>query len=255
MPFGLGVGQVVALVRETRGFEGALPQISVSGEGASELALTLTTGGDAGAVTVGSDPGNAVVAIRLIDGEPSAAEIAILRKISRSEMGLIVVRRGEGHVPYVLPGDIIDTDDIDSEGNLPMRDLLKSIARHAGDDGPALAARLPILRAEVGRRLIAATAFANAVIGASTKMQTAQLPVLSFAQSRMVLMLGLSRGDVLPRDPKHLALAAGPAVAACVGMGFGARTLVRRLPVNGRLVRAGVAYAGTRMLGEARLRL
>ena len=255
MPFGLGIGQVVALVRETRGFEGALPQISVSGEGASELALTLTTGGDAGAVTVGSDPGNAVVAIRLIDGEPSAAEIAILRKISRSEMGLIVVRRGEGHVPYVLPGDIIDTDDIDSEGNLPMRDLLKSIARHAGDDGPALAARLPILRAEVGRRLIAATAFANAVIGASTKMQTAQLPVLSFAQSRMVLMLGLSRGDVLPRDPKHLALAAGPAVAACVGMGFGARTLVRRLPVNGRLVRAGVAYAGTRMLGEARLRL
>lgn len=255
MPFGLGVGQVVALVRETRGFEGALPQISVSGEGASELALSLTTGGDAGAVTVGSDPGNAVVAIRLIDGEPSAAEIAILRKISRSEMGLIVVRRGEGHVPYVLPGDIIDTDDIDSEGNLPMRDLLKSIARHAGDDGPALAARLPILRAEVGRRLIAATAFANAVIGASTKMQTAQMPVLSFAQSRMVLMLGLSRGDVLPRDPKHLALAAGPAVAACVGMGFGARTLVRRLPVNGRLVRAGVAYAGTRVLGEARLRL
>ena len=255
MPFGLGVGQVVALVRETRGFEGALPQISVSGEGSSELALALTTGGDAGAVTVGSDPGSAVVAIRLIDGEPSAAEIAILRKISRSEMGLIVVRRGEGHVPYVLPGDIIDTDDIDSEGNLPMRDLLKSIARHAGDDGPALAARLPILRAEVGRRLIAATAFANAVIGASTKMQTAQLPVLSFAQSRMVLMLGLSRGDVLPRDPKHLALAAGPAVAACVGMGFGARTLVRRLPVNGRLVRAGVAYAGTRVLGEARLRL
>ena len=255
MPFGLGVGQVVALVRETRGFEGALPQISVSGEGASELALTLTTGGDAGAVTVGSDPGNAVVAIRLIDGEPSAAEIAILRKISRSEMGLIVVRRGEGHVPYVLPGDIIDTDDIDSEGNLPMRDLLKSIARHAGDDGPALATRLPILRAEVGRRLIAATAFANAVIGASTKMQTAQMPVLSFAQSRMVLMLGLSRGDVLPRDPKHLALAAGPAVAACIGVGFGARTLVRRLPVNGRLVRAGVAYAGTRVLGEARLRL
>jgi uncharacterized protein (DUF697 family) len=136
-----------------------------------------------------------------------------------------------------------------------MRDLLRSIARHAADDGPALAARLPILRTEVARRLIASTAFANAVIGASTKMQTAQMPVLSFAQSRMVLMLGLSRGDVLPRDPKQLALAAGPAVAACVGMGFGARTLVRRLPVNGRLVRAGVAYAGTRVLGEARLRL
>jgi uncharacterized protein (DUF697 family) len=249
MPFGLGVGQVVALVRETRGFEGALPQISVSGEGASELALALSTGGDAGAVLVGSDPGDAVVAIRLIDGEASAAEIAILRRIARSEMGLIVVHRGEGHVPYVLPGDIIDT-----EAEVPMRDLLRSIARHAADNGPALAARLPILRAEVARRLIHSTAFANAVIGASTKMQTAQMPVLTFAQSRMVLMLGLSRGDVLPRDPQQLALAAGPAVAACIGVGFGARTLVRRLPVNGRLVRAGVAYAGTRVLGEARLR-
>ena len=70
----------------------------------------------------------------------------------------------------------------------------------------------------------------------------------------MVLLLGLGRGDVLPHDPPQLALTAGPAVAACVGMGFGARTLVRRLPVNGRLVRAGVAYAGTRLLGEARLR-
>ena len=108
MPFGLGIGQVVALVRETRGFEGALPQISVSGEGASELALALSTGGDAGAVIVGSDPGQAVVAIRLIDGEASAAEIAILRRISRSEIGLIVVHRGDGHVPYVLPGDIIE---------------------------------------------------------------------------------------------------------------------------------------------------
>ena len=249
MPFGLGIGQVVALVRETRGFEGAHPQISVSGEGASELALTLSTGGDAGAVIVGSDPGNAVVAIRLIDGEATAAEVAILRRISRSEMGLIVVHRGEGHVPYVLPGDIIDAG-----SEVPIRDLLRSIARHAADDGPALAARLPILRTEVARRLIASTAFANAVIAASTKMQQAQMPVLTFAQSRMVLMLGLSRGDVLPRDPQQLALAAGPAVAGCIGLGFGARALVRRLPVNGRFVRAGVAYAGTRVLGEARLR-
>jgi hypothetical protein len=249
MPFGLGVGQVVALVRETRGFEGAHPQISVSGEGASELALTLSTGGDAGAVIVGSDPGNAVVAIRLIDGEATTAEVAILRRISRSEMGLIVVHRGQGHVPYVLPGDIIDAG-----AEVPMRDLLRSIARHAADDGPALAARLPILRTEVARRLIASTAFANAVIAGSTKMQKAQMPVLTFAQSRMVLMLGLSRGDVLPRDPQRLALAAGPAVAGCIGVGLGARALVRRLPVNGRFVRAGVAYAGTRVLGEARLR-
>jgi len=250
MPFGLGVGQVVSLVRETRGFEDALPQISVSGEGASELALALSAGGDAGAVVVGSDPLQAVVAIRLIDGEPSAAENAVLRRISRTETGLIVVHRGRGHVPYVLPTDLLEAG-----AELPMHDLLRAVANHAANDGPALAARLPILRPAVARRLIHSTAFANAVIAASTKMEPAQMPALTFAQSRMVLMLGLSRGNVLPRDPQQLARAAGPAVAGCVAMGFGARELVRRLPVGGRLVRAGVAYAGTRMLGEARLRL
>ncbi len=249
MPLGVGVGQVVALIRETRGFEGALPQISVSGEGASELALALSAGGDAGAVIVGPEPFGAVVAIRLIDGDASASETAILRRITRTETGLIVLHRGEGYVPYALPGDILE-----AVAELPMDALLTAIAQHAADNGPALASRLPILRSVVARRLIASTAFANAVVASSNTMQRAQMPVLTFAQSRMMLMLGLSRGDVLPHDPQQLTLAAGPAVTSCVAMGLGARALVRRLPVSGRLVRAGVAYAGTRVLGEARLR-
>ena len=36
-----------------------------------------------------------------------------------------------------------------------MRELAEAIARHAADDGPALAARLPVLRPAVARRLIA----------------------------------------------------------------------------------------------------
>ena len=79
-----------------------------------------------------------------------------------------------------------------------------------------------------------------------------QLPLLSMAQSRMLLMLDACRGEVLPRDPRGVATVAGPRVAASVGLGFAARTLVRRLPVQGRIVRAGVAYAGTRALGETR---
>ena len=39
MPFGLGLGEVIALVRETRRLETATAQISVSGPGAHELAL------------------------------------------------------------------------------------------------------------------------------------------------------------------------------------------------------------------------
>jgi hypothetical protein len=249
MPFGVGIGQVIGVLREARGAEGAPAQIAVSGEGASELALALAAGGDAGAVTVGSDPSQAVVAIRLIVGEPTDGEIAALRRLSRTDTALLVVQRGEGQVPYVLPGDVLEAG-----AAAPIDEVVTAIARLAGDSGPALAARLPVLRPAVARRLIATTALANAAVAASTKLQQAQLPVLTLAQSRMLLMLGLSRGEILPRDPQQLALVAGPVVASCVGMGLGARALVRRLPVSGRLVRAGVAYAGTRVLGEARLR-
>ena len=89
----------------------------------------------------------------------------------------------------------------------------------------------------------------------SNKAAGPQLPLLSMAQSRMLLMLDACRGEVIPRDPQGVATVAGPRVAASVGLGFAARTLVRRLPVQGRIVRAGVAYAGTRALGETRVRL
>jgi hypothetical protein len=71
----------------------------------------------------------------------------------------------------------------------------------------------------------------------------------------MLLLLGLSRGEVMPREPKALALAAGPAMLPPVAVGLGARELVRRLPFGGPVIRAAVAYAGTRALGAARLRL
>jgi uncharacterized protein (DUF697 family) len=111
------------------------------------------------------------------------------------------------------------------------------------------------LRPAVTRRLIGVTALTNAALAASPRLDRAHLPLLALAQSRMLLLLGLSRGDVLPRDPQKLAVAAAPAVVGSLGVGLVARALVRRLPNRGPLVRAVVAYAGTRALGAARLRL
>jgi uncharacterized protein (DUF697 family) len=250
VPLGVGIGQVVGLVREMRGLEGATSSIAVAGEGAGELAAALSAGGDASAVRVGGDPSRAVVAIRLLDGTPSTAEAAILRELSRAGVGVIVVQRGSGRVPSVLPGDVLDV----GAGEVPLPTLVTAIARAAGGDGPALAGRLPVLRPAVARRLITTTALANAAVAASSKLQKAQLPVLTLAQTRMLLLLGVSRGESLPHDPQQLALATGPEIAGCIGMGFGARALVRRLPVGGPVVRALVAYAGTAGLGAARLR-
>jgi len=251
VPLGIGIGQVVGLIREARQLEGSSARIAVSGAGAEELAAALALGGDRGALSVGGDPLGAVLAIRLVDGEPSAAETAVLRRISRAGTPLLVVQRGGAvRIPHVLPGDVLD-----AEAELPVADVVAAIARVAGEQAPALAARLPTLRAAVARRLIGTTSLANAAVAASPWMKQAQFPVLTIAQSRMLLLLGRSRGDVLPRDPQALALAAGPAVAGAVGVGLGARALVRGLPFGGPLVRAAVAYAGTRLLGAARLRL
>ena len=253
MPFGIGIGQVVGLVRETRGLEELRAQITVSGAGAAELAAALAAGGDPTAVLVDGDPLRAAVAIRLVECEPSAAETAVLRRVSRAGTPLIVVRRGgSGHVPHVLPDDVLD---VDIDADLPVAVLATAIARAASDSAPALAARLPLLRPAVARRLITTTSLANAWVAASPWLKQAHLPLLTFAQSRMLLQLGRSRGDVLPRDPKELVVAAGPVFAASLAMGFGARALVRRSPVRGPLVGAAVAYAGTRALGAARLTL
>ncbi len=104
------------------------------------------------------------------------------------------------------------------------------------------------------RRLISTTAVLNAAVAASPAKQ-AQFPALTLAQGRMLLLLGIARGEVLPRDPKQLAIASGPSLAAPVGVGLATRALVRRLPVRGPLVRAAIAYAATHGLGTARSRL
>ena len=247
MPFGIGIGAVIGLVRETRDLDESSAPLTVSGPGARELADALAAGGDPSAVAVDGDPLRAAVAIRLVDGDPSEAETSVLRRISRAAIPVIVVRRhGGGHIPHVLSRDVLE-----SGVDLPVAAVVTAIAHAASDAAPSLAARLPVLRPAVSRQLVTMTALTNAAIAGSPFERKAHLPLLTLAQSRMVLQLGRSRGDVLPRDPKALAVAVGPAIVGSLAMGLGARALVRRSPVQGPVVRAAIAYAGTRVLGAA----
>jgi hypothetical protein len=248
-PLGIGLGQVVALVRETRMIESTPEHLSVAGPGAGELAAALAVGGDASAVVVNGDPAAAAVAIRIVSGPVSAEERALLRRAVRAGTPLLVVRHGADPVPYAFSHDVLDGDD------LPLETLAAAIARLAPDAAPALAARLPVLRSAVERRLIDVTSWGNALIAASSRGGVAQLPLLSIAQSRMLLLLGTGRGHRLPSDPKAIASVAGPPILASIAVGLAARELVRRAPVGGPAVRAAVAFAGTRALGAARLRL
>ena len=247
MPAGIGIGQIVGLVREVRGFEGTAPRITISGPGAEELATSLAADGDRGAITVDGDLAIAAIALRLIEGDPTEAERAILRRFGKGRTPVIVGRRGGSErIPHILADDVVD---VHEEWDIGA--IAAAIARAAGADGPSLAARLPVLRAPVSRRLIATTAFANAALAASSRLAQPQLPLLALAQARMLLLLGITRGETLPRDPQGLLRAAGPFFVAALGTGIGARACVRRLPFAGSMVRAGVAYGGTRALGTA----
>lgn len=247
-PLGIGLGQVVALVRETRMIESSPEHVSIAGPGARELAVALAAGGDASAVLVDGDPGAAAVAIRIVSGPVMPGERALLRRAVRAGRPILVVRHGADPVPYAFPHDVLDGDD------LPIETLATAIARLAPDAAPALAARLPVLRGAVERRLIDVTSWGNALIAASSGSGAPQLPLLTIAQSRMLLLLGTGRGQKLPADPKAIASVAGPPIVASIAVGLAARELVRRAPVGGPVVRAAVAYAGTRALGAARRR-
>ena len=250
MPVGIGIGQALGLVREVRGSEGALPRIAISGSGAAGLATALAAGGDPGAVVVTEAAVGQTVTVRLVEGDPTPDEREVLRRLAREQTPVIVVRRGgSSRIPHVLADGIVD-----GGATLDIEAIAAAIARSAIGEGPSLAARLPVLRPAVSRRLIATTAVANAALAASSRLAQPQLPLLALAQARMLLLLGVARGETLPRDPQGLALAAGPSLVAALGTGLGARACVRRLPFGGPVVRALVAYGATRALGTTLLR-
>lgn len=253
MPAGVGVGRLLALVRETRSLEQRAAAISVWGPGAAELAGGLVAGGDASAVRVGPQQPRAAATVLLL-ATPGQEEQEAMRHAARSGAPLVVVRvRGfAGPVQYALPSDVIDAGEDDALLGRVV-DVLAAALR--GDDAVALAGRLPVLREAVERRVIRRTSLANAAIAAAPWLQEAHLPLLSLAQARMLLGLGVAEGSALPHDPQRLAAAAGAPLGGALVAGLGLRALYRRLPVGGPLAAALVAYTGTRALGEVRTRI
>ena len=154
VPFGIGIGQVSrARPRDARTEETRRPGSLSRASAPRELAAVLAAGGDPGAVSVDGDPSQAAVAIRIVEGDPSSAESTVLRRLSRAGLPLVVVRRGgAARIPYVPAGNVLETGE-----RLPVAELAAAIARVADDNAPALAARLPVLRGAVTRRLVGTT--------------------------------------------------------------------------------------------------
>ena len=147
MPLGVGIGQVVGLVRETRALEDATPWIAVAGDGAAELAAALAAGGDAGGRprrrrSRRRRPSRSGCST----ATPSAAEAAVLRRLSRA--GARRDRR-PARERAASRTSFPATSSRSRRPRCRSHALVAAIARAAGDDGPALAARLPVLRPAV----------------------------------------------------------------------------------------------------------
>jgi uncharacterized protein (DUF697 family) len=239
----LGPLALVSLVREVRRGSGDQRPLAVAG--ARELlpiiARQLREGGDPAAVVEGRVESAAVLVW------VGAPDEDALRAANRAGVPIVAVTDAD-EVPYVLATDLVR---VPPGRGFPVDEIAHAVARKLGEDGTALAARLPTLRRAVCDELIRSFAKKNAIIAAAVFIPGVDLPVLTLNQARLVLRIALAHGQEIDKD-RALEL------LGVVGAGFGLRTVARELldlvPVAGWTVKGAVAYAGTKAIGEAAVR-
>jgi uncharacterized protein (DUF697 family) len=223
--------------------------VSVGGapESARAVAQALGRGGDPAAVRVGS-PEGAALYVHVIGGEGDEDE---LKRARRARVPIVAVVSGpeDVSVPFVLATDVVRAG---GREPFPVDAIGRAIAGRLGEEAAPLAARLPVLRGPVCTWLITSFSRKNGIVGAAFFVPGTDLPVLALNQVRMLLRIDQAYG--LELDPRERL----PEVIATVGAGLGLRAIARELldlvPFAGWAVKGGVAYAGTRALGEAAVR-
>jgi len=219
--------------------------------GTSELAPVLRQQllrgrAQTGAVRLG-DPEGADVYVHVLAGEAADDDLMLLRRAQRARVPVVAVApRPAATIPYVLATDVVW---LGVGEEFPLETIAGAIAARLGEHGAPLAARVPLLREPVCEQLIGSFARKNGLVAAAIWIPGADLPVLALNELRLVLRLAQAYGfadDVRDRLPE---------LAATLGAGFGLRTLARGLrdsvPRAGWVLKATIAYGGTRAVGEA----
>ncbi|MGO8684452.1 MAG: DUF697 domain-containing protein [Thermoleophilia bacterium] len=129
--------------------------------------------------------------------------------------------------------------------------VARCLAAQLGDNGLALAARLPLMRAAVVKHIIDTTARQNGLVGAVVFIPGADMPVMTLNQVRMVLRIAAAYGEDVG---SQRALE----ILSVVGAGFGFRALGRQaldvVPLAGWVVKGALGYGATVSLGKATVR-
>jgi uncharacterized protein (DUF697 family) len=202
------------------------------------LAKELRSGGDDAAV-VESPRAGAAALVWIGPADEDA-----LRAASRAGVPIVGVTEGDS-LPYVLDTNLVR---LRPGRALPIEEIAASLARILGNGGAGLAARLPVLRPAVIGQLTEAASRQNGLIGAAVFVPGVDMPMLTLNQVRLVLRIAIASG-------REVDSSLWPEVLAVVGAGFGWRRVATELldfvPVAGWAVKGGIAFAGTRAIGEA----
>jgi uncharacterized protein (DUF697 family) len=245
LAFPVRLGVVRGLLKEVSTSAKDDRPLVLGGALADVLARELARGGRAEAVRVGA-PDGAALYVRVVGGSPDDEEA--LKRAHRAKVPIVAVADPNARVPYVLPTDVVP---LPPGQGFPVEAIAKAVAAKLGEEGTALAARLPVLRRAVCEQLIESFARKNGIVGAAVFIPGADLPVLALNQLRLVLRIAAAYGEQI--DSERL-----PELLTTLGAGFGFRLVARELldfvPVAGWAVKGAVAYAGTRALGEAAVR-
>jgi uncharacterized protein (DUF697 family) len=221
--------------------------------GARELAAVLrrelAAGAVEGAVRAGDSPEGAAVLVYVLGRDPSEEDEAALRRARRARVPVVAVAAGpvsdDVSIPYVLATDVVR---VGAGEGFRIAAIADTIAARLSEDAAPLAGRIPVLRDAVCERLVSSFSRRNGVLAAAVFVSGEDLPVLALNELRLVLRLAQAYGREGGRERL-------PELAATLGAGVGfraaARELIDLLPVAGWLVKGGVAYSGTRALGEA----
>jgi uncharacterized protein (DUF697 family) len=216
------------------------------------LVKDLTRGGVAAAVREQGPLDGAAALIHILGGPPGAEDERLLADALRGRLPIVAVVPSAadvpGHLPYVLDENVVR---VAGGAGFPVDRIAERLARALGETATPLAARLPVLREAVCEELIRRYSRRNGVIGVAVFIPGADLPILTVNQIRLVLRIADAYGFEIDRDRL-------PEVLAVIGSAFGFRALARKsiglIPFVGWAVKGGIAYTGTRALGEAAVR-
>ncbi len=249
---GLSPSDVLRLIRELRSQAGAERPLLVLGppELRSLVKRELIEDGVGAAVREEGAAEEAAAVVYVLAGEPAPDDLDLLRRLERARVPVVclVIEPPGARLPdppYVLAEHVVR---VPRGSSLPRERLVRALARALGERATPLAARLPVLREAVVDELIRRAARRSAVLGAAALAPGADMPALALIQARLLLRIADAYGFALDRErlPEVLGVIAG-------GLGFRSlgRAALGLVPVAGWLVRGGIAYAGTRAVGEA----